>query len=107
MLFHPVWMTTNAYFTELKLMQEPTENYVAYSFAFREGYDGYSGMKKVSGTTERQSGASSAVYHTVVSGDTLWAIANRYGTSVAEIVKKNPDISNPNLIHPGQKVRVK
>lgn len=106
-LFHPVWMTTNAYFTELKLMQEPTENYVAYSFAFREGYDGYSGMKKVSGTTERQSGASSAVYHTVVSGDTLWAIANRYGTSVAEIVKKNPDISNPNLIHPGQKVRVK
>lgn len=104
-LFHPVWMTTNAYFTELTLMQEPTENYVAYRFAFCEGYDGYAGMQKLADGKTAQT--NEATYHTVASGDTLWAIANRYGTTVAELVKRNPAISNPNLIYVGQKVRVK
>lgn len=49
---------------------------------------------------------SSATYYTVVSGDNLTKIANRYGTTVNQLVSWN-NISNPNLIYPGQKLRVK
>lgn len=113
-LFHPVWMTTSAYFTELKLTQEPREDYVAYSFAFREGFTGYGGMEKVwepkKGIPAAASAAAqttAAQYHTVVSGDTLWGIGVKYGKTVPELLKLNPDISNPNLIRVGQKVRVR
>ena len=33
-LVHPVWQTSKAWFVSLSLRQEPTEDYVAYSFAF-------------------------------------------------------------------------
>jgi lysozyme len=51
--------------------------------------------------------AKQAKIYTVVSGDTLSGIATRHGTSLASILKLNPDIKNPNLIYPGQKIRVK
>src|SRR5690606_22983882 len=38
--------------------------------------------------------------HTVQAGETLWQIAQRYGTTVQEIVKLNR-IQNPNLIQTG------
>lgn len=41
--------------------------------------------------------------YTVVSGDTLSAIAKRYGTSYLRIAKDN-NIQNPNLIYPGQRL---
>ena len=46
--------------------------------------------------------------YTVVSGDTLSGIANRYGTTWQNIYNNNRDIigSNPNLIKPGQKLTV-
>lgn len=47
-----------------------------------------------------------AVYYTVRSGDNLSAIAARYGTSWQHIRDLN-GLSNPNLIHPGQRLRVK
>lgn len=40
-------------------------------------------------------------------GDTLWALAKRYGTTVEQIVRLNPQIKNPNLIRVGQEVRVR
>lgn len=43
--------------------------------------------------------------YTVKRGDTLWSIARRYGTSIANIVMLNR-ISNPNLIYPGQIFRI-
>jgi LysM repeat protein len=50
--------------------------------------------------------AVSHVYHTVRKGDTLSAIAGRYKTTVGALVKLN-NIKNPNLIFPGQRLRVK
>lgn len=46
------------------------------------------------------------VYYTIKSGDTLSGIAQRYNTTVAELVKLNK-ISNPNLIYGGTKLRIK
>ena len=43
------------------------------------------------------------IIHVVASGETLGRIAGKYGTSVGAIVDSN-DISNPNLIRPGQEL---
>lgn len=49
---------------------------------------------------------SNSVYYKVQSGDTLSAIASKYGTTYQAIAKLN-GISNPNLIYAGQILRVK
>lgn len=46
------------------------------------------------------------IIHTVVPGDSLWKIATKYQVGVSEIVKANPQISNPSLIIPGQKLTI-
>jgi nucleoid-associated protein YgaU len=43
--------------------------------------------------------------YTVQSGDTLSGIAKRFGTTVDSLVKKN-GIKNPNLIYPGQVLKI-
>ena len=45
------------------------------------------------------------IYYTVESGDTLSKIANEYGTTVQELAQIN-NIENPNLIYPGQILRI-
>jgi len=45
--------------------------------------------------------------HQVAKGDTLGAIAKKYGKSVEDIQKLNPDIKDPNAIKPGQKIKTK
>lgn len=45
------------------------------------------------------------ITYTVRRGDSLWKIANRYGVSVDSLVSLN-NIRNPNLIYPGQQIRV-
>lgn len=49
---------------------------------------------------------STVEYYTVKSGDNLTKIANKYGTTVNQLVSWN-NIANPNLIYPNQKLRVK
>ena len=44
--------------------------------------------------------------HTVVSGDSLWRIAVKYEIGVSELIKANPQITNPALIYPGQKITI-
>lgn len=106
LLIHPVWQISSAYFTDLKLEQEPLPDYVRYSFTFREDYDLYSnqlrllGGEEPLGEEERVSGAE----HTVVSGETLWCIARHYGVDLAALLGANPGIKNPNHIYPGDKV---
>lgn len=45
--------------------------------------------------------------YVVQSGDTLWAIASRFGISVAQLVEANRgSIADQNLIHPGQHLTI-
>ena len=49
------------------------------------------------------SGAQAAsLSHTVASGDTMWKLAVTYQVGTSEIIRANPQISNPDLIYPGQ-----
>jgi uncharacterized YkwD family protein/spore coat assembly protein SafA len=49
--------------------------------------------------------AQSTTY-TVQSGDSIWKIAVKYQTGISELLAQNPQISNPNLIYPGQKLTI-
>ena len=48
---------------------------------------------------------SSSSYYTVQSGDTLSGIAEKYNTTYQHLAQIN-GISNPNLIHPGQIIKI-
>ena len=50
--------------------------------------------------------ALAANTYTVVSGDTLWKIAVKTETGISELIEANPQISNIDLIYPGQKINV-
>ena len=106
-LIHPVWQMASAHFVSLRLEQEPRSDYVRYSFVFWEDGEEQGKAKKVS-AGEVQSGEKQTAsrYHTVVRGDTLWAVAKAYGISLEGLLKLNPGIRNPNLIRVGEKVRV-
>lgn len=52
------------------------------------------------------SAAAANVTHTVVKGDTMWKLAVTYQVGTSEIIAANPQISNPNLIYPGQKLTI-
>jgi len=114
-LSHPVWGGVRARFVELKLLEEPRRDYVAYSFVFWEepASDAAALLAVDSASSDTVRSAASnaaeteAVYYTVVSGDTLWAIGQRSGLTVAELLALNSWIRNPNLIYPGDRVRLK
>ncbi|MDR7001507.1 morphogenetic protein associated with SpoVID [Neobacillus niacini] len=44
--------------------------------------------------------------HIVQKGDTLWKIAKKYGVNFEELKKMNSQLSNPDMIMPGMKVKV-
>lgn len=113
-LIHPVWQAATVIFAELKLMQEPRADYVRYSFTFLECYDGYRDTLSAAespgtgddGAQETGGAAAAGSWYTVARGDTLWDIARRRGMELTELIRMNPQIKNPNLILPGEKVRV-
>ncbi len=47
-----------------------------------------------------------ASYYVVVPGDSLWKIAVKYQVGLSELIDANPQIKNPALIYPGQKVEI-
>ncbi|AXH96198.1 LysM peptidoglycan-binding domain-containing protein [Ornithinimicrobium avium] len=55
------------------------------------------------------SGYTSYLEHVVVAGETLWAIAQHYygdGARYHRLVTANPRITDPDVIHPGDVLRV-
>lgn len=50
--------------------------------------------------------AAGSTTHTVVPGDTLWKIANRYQVGLSEIKSANTHIKNYDLIYPGQLIHI-
>ncbi len=112
-LIHPVWQSSKAYFTQLYLTQEPQEDYVHYGFCFWECFEEDTGaaLRPV-----EQAGAQDSApqweqkpqtrFHSVLSGESLWKIAGIYGLRLEQLLQLNPQIKNPNLIHPGEQVRV-
>lgn len=112
-LVHPVWMTTRAYFTELEVVQEPLPDYVRYRFSFWEDSTASGGLVEVSVEGEPEGGTDPEIpaggwgaVHTVRKGETLWGIAWRYGVALTALIAANPQIKNPNLIYPGDQVRI-
>jgi len=52
------------------------------------------------------SASAASLSHTVVRGDTMWKLAVKYQVGTGEIIAANPQISNPNLIYPGQVLQI-
>ena len=48
------------------------------------------------------SASAAPLTHTVIPGDTMWKLAVQYQVGTSEIIQANPQISDPNLIYPGQ-----
>lgn len=117
MLVHPVWQAERAYFVSLTVTEEPLPDYVRYSFTFWEDWGGYDGGLTESndgrGTSQAvgQSGNGTAGsgytdIYIVKKGDTLWGIAKRYQVALTALIAANPQIKNPNLIYPGNRVNI-
>ena len=97
-LVHPVWQTAEAYFVDLALRQEPRADYVSYRF------------KETASAAHNQmarSGGAGALWHTVKRGETLWGIARSYEVELTDLIARNPQIKNPNLILPGEQVKIR
>lgn len=111
LLVHPVWRAERAYFVALTVTEEPLPDYVRYSFEFWEDWSGYDGGLRESGdggavqSAGGVTGGHGAVY-TVRKGDTLWGIARRYDVALTALIAANPQIKNPNLIYPGNRVNL-
>ena len=52
------------------------------------------------------SASAASLSHTVAKGDTMWKLAVKYETGTQEIIDANPQVSNPNLIYPGQTLTI-
>ena len=64
-----------------------------------------SSTKKKKTSSSSKSSSSSTKTYTVKSGDTLSSIASKYGTTYQKLAKYN-NISNPNVIRVGQKIKI-
>lgn len=111
LLVHPVWQTERAYFTSLEAAEEPLPDFVRYRFEFWEDCGGYDGGLKAAPSGGGEAGNEAGTppsprTHTVRKGDTLWGIARQYGAELAALIRANPQIKNPNLIYPGEAVKL-
>ncbi|CAK7080670.1 LysM peptidoglycan-binding domain-containing protein [Tissierella sp.] len=109
-LIHPIWQIQQAIFNRLEVAQEPTPDYVKYSFSFIEHFPEVKVQEKKqvasSNTAPKTQQKTTTKTHTVKKGDTMWAIAKRNKMNLKDLIAKNPQIKNPNLIYPGQKINL-
>ena len=109
MLVHPIWQPIRAYFVSLELLEKPLPDYVHYTVEFWEDGSRSDGLRPVSVKPPASGGSggnpvpAKAVY-LVKKGDTLWGIARRFRVPLSDLIRANPQIKNPNLIYPGNRV---
>lgn len=60
---------------------------------------------EVQNIVNKTSSSSNSTTYIVKSGDTLSGIASKFGTTYQELARKN-GIANPNIIHPGQVLKI-
>lgn len=58
-------------------------------------------------TTSNKDDENKSDYYIVQSGDSLWSISQKFDTTINNLLKLNPQITNPNLIYVGQKIKIK
>ena len=118
---YELWLAYYGDTANLENIQTRWSNYIGLQYSDRGRINGISGavdldrfseeifLDEISGVpvTENPTGTinTETITYTVQKGDTLWAIARRYGTTSGEIAEIN-NISNPNLIYPGQELRI-
>ena len=114
LLVHPVWQAEQAWFASLTVEEEPLPDYVRYRFEFWEDWNGYgTAMTEVevvaddaSETDVSSVGSGDTGSYIVRKGDTLWGIAKKCGVTLTALIAANPQIRNPNLIYPGDEVKL-
>ena len=118
---YELWLAYYGDTANLENIQTRWSNYVGLQYSDRGRINGISGavdldrfseeifLDEISEVpvTENPTGTinTETITYTVQRGDTLWAIARRYGTTSEEIAEIN-NISNPNLIYPGQQLKI-
>ena len=60
----------------------------------------------LAGTLLTMPAQAAGLTHTVTKGDTMWKLAVRYQAGTSEIIQANPQVSNPDLIYPGQVLNI-
>ena len=60
----------------------------------------------LAGSLLTASAQAASLSHKVVRGDTMWKLAVKYQVGTSEIIAANPQISNPDLIYPGQILQI-
>lgn len=84
-----------AFFEELQLLEEPSEELIKYSFVFCED------------TSEKHFESSPKMSHTVIGGETLWDISYKYNVAVEKLLDNNPNIIRPDtLLKVGEVIRL-
>ena len=118
---YELWIAYYGDYNNLRYVQTSWERWIGVQYTDR-GYvpgirgnvdrDLYTENIFLSDTTEipntenpNDSINTETVFYTVQSGDTLSKIANKYGTTVQELVNIN-NLANPNLIYPGEVLRI-
>lgn len=85
--------------------QTVDQNYMLIDYPTLIKNRGKNGYGVATSNSKTQEPKATTKTYTVVSGDNLSSIAIRFGTTVEEICKLN-NISNPNLIYPGQVLKL-
>ena len=118
---YELWLAYYGNYNVLGNVQTNWENFIGVQYSDRgrvNGINGYVDMDRYSEEiflgevseipiieNPKEITNTGTVNYTIQSGDTLWEIARRYGTTVQEIASIN-NIQNPNLIYPGKTIRI-